>query len=89
VSTDLLVTALSASVPLYIEELRGLSVEDRLNIAHDAAQIVAEKGDVILYRSNKKGETAKAFNALARGLAALAFQPSGVTFLGMKFEVTP
>jgi hypothetical protein len=32
------------------------------------------------------GESAKAFNALARGIAALSFAPGGVTTFGMHFE---
>ena len=33
-------------------------------------------------------ETAAAFNALAEGLACLAFSPGGVTFYGLHFEAT-
>lgn len=84
-NSDLLAISLSAAVPLWIEELRYLSELDRNALAHEAAQIVAEKGDIIQYKSKKKGETAKAFNALAKGLAICAYQPGGVTFLGMHF----
>jgi hypothetical protein len=44
--------------------------------------MVAHHGDNILYRSKKKGESAKAFNALAKGLACLAFAPGGVNAFG-------
>lgn len=83
---DLLAISLSAAVPLWIEELRKLTDEERLVLAREAGQIIAEKGDIIQYRSKKKGETAKAFNALAKGLAICAFQPGGVNFRGMHFE---
>ena len=58
---ELLQATLSVAVPLWIEELRKLPESTRLQIAHDAAQVIAEKGDIILYRSKKKGETAAAF----------------------------
>lgn len=75
-----LAIALSAAVPLWIEQLRALPEETRLERGMRAAQIVAEKGDVIQFRSKRKGETAAAFNALAEGLACLAFTPGGVSF---------
>jgi ribosome modulation factor len=50
------------------------------------AQVVASKGDVILYRSKKRGETAEAFNALAEGIALLSFAPGGVHAFGLDFE---
>lgn len=49
-------------------------------------QLIAERGDVILYRSKKKGETAKMLNVLVESLSLLAFQPGGVTFGGMHFQ---
>lgn len=49
-------------------------------------QLIAERGDIILYRSKKKGETAKMMNVLTESLALLAFQPGGVTFGGMHFQ---
>lgn len=79
-------TALQVAIPLWIEQLKGLSWDDLTERAHRAAQIVAEKGDIIQYASTKPGETAKAFNALAEGVAVLSFCPGGVTFLGDHWE---
>lgn len=45
-------------------------------------QTLCEKGDLILFRSDKKGESAKAFNALAEALSYLTLVPGGVRFLG-------
>lgn len=84
---DLLQVSLATAVPLHIAELRGRSTEDLLRIAQESATEVASHGDVVLYRSKKKGATASAFNALARGLAVLAFAPGGVTFMEMHWEV--
>ena len=84
--TSLLATTLAAAVPLWIEELRPLPWSEIDHLAKECSQIIAEKGDVILYRSKKKGETARAFNALAKGIAALSFAPGGVKVFGMHFE---
>lgn len=82
----LLQGTLSISVPLYIEKWKNSSPEQRVERARECAQIVAEKGDVILFRTNKKGDSAKAFNALAEGIALLSFAPGGVTIFGLHFE---
>lgn len=76
---------LAVAVPLWIERLRGTDFSYRSERAHEAAQIIAEKGDIILHRG-KKGESAAAFNRLAESVAILAFQPGGITFLGDHWE---
>ncbi len=80
----LLTLSLSVAVPLWIEELRSLSFEERQALADP--QPVMEKGDVMMFGAGKKGEAAKVFNSLARNIAILAFQPGGVTCFGMHFE---
>lgn len=82
----LLGMALSAAVPIWIERLRlepWSYVQERANACAD---IVAGKGDIIMFRSKKKGETAGAFNALAEGIACLAFCPGGVKMFGEHWE---
>jgi len=81
--------ALEAAVPLWIAELAGSTFEERARRAHRCAQVVAEKGDLILYRSRRPGGTAESFNALAEGLACAAFQPGGVTAFGSHWEAAP
>jgi len=83
---DLLTIALSAAVPLRVEEFKRRPWSELQTRAAECAQIVAEKGDIIQYRSKKKGETAKAFNALAEGLAIGAFAPGGIRFAGLHFQ---
>jgi|SRR5579872_1737707 len=78
----LLPIALSAAVPLWIEKLKPLTTDQRIARADELSGIIAEHGDIILYRGGKKGESAKAFNALAEGLAIGAFQPGGATAFG-------
>lgn len=85
----LLKAALSVSVPLWIQELSPLSHEERLEIGLECACGLTQKGDNILYKSQRAGETAHAFNALAKGLACLSFQPGGVKFAGLHFEAQP
>lgn len=83
---NLMRATLQVAVPLHIEEMKGMPWEQIEELAHGTAQIIAEKGDVAQFKSEKKGESAKAFNAIARGLAALSFCPGGVTFLGDHWE---
>lgn len=82
---ELLRLTLSIAVSLWVEQLQKKSwaeVEERARVC---GQVVAEKGDIIQFRSKKKGETAEAFNRLAEGIAALSFAPGGVEFLGLHF----
>lgn len=82
---DLLTAALGAAVPLAILDMKDWTFEARQAKALECSGIIASQGDIILYRSSRKGETAKAFTALAFGLAALAYQPGGVTFMELHF----
>lgn len=81
---DLLKISLSAAVPLWIQEMKGLPWPQISKIAGDAGSFIAAHGDALMYKT--KGTTRDAFNHLARGLAALSFVPGGVTFAGMHFE---
>jgi hypothetical protein len=80
-----LVTALQVAVPLHITELAALPARIREPLierwAADAVEPAAHKGDALMF-GGKRGEAAAVFAALARGLAALAYQPGGVTVLG-------
>jgi len=82
----LLSTTLQLAVPLWIERLRSSGWEHIQARAKQCSQIVGEKGDVILFRGGKKGESAAAFNALAEGIACLAFAPGGVKIFGEHWE---
>jgi len=88
---SILPLSLAAAVPLWIEEFvrKGYTFDDVARVAAESGQVVAEKGDLILFKGKKKGETAAAFNALAKGIAALAFVPGGVRTFGMHFEADP
>ena len=70
---------LAFAVPVEMMRQADLSPSIRLAYAKEAAAIVPERGDVIQFSASG---TAKATAALIRGLAALAYQPGGVTFAG-------
>lgn len=77
-----------AAVPLWQEDLKRVPWEDIAAELPEIGQTIASQGDILLYRSKKKGETAKVFNATAKGIAALSFMPGGVTVFGLHFEAT-
>jgi len=79
---DVLVETLMLAVPLRIWEMRGWAPAARQRAAQRSAQVVAERGDDLMFGSRKTGRVAQVFNALAEGLAAAAFQPGGVRFAG-------
>ncbi len=83
---DLLKATLSAAVPLWALKLRAVPFAELLRRATDLGQVIAEKVDVVQFRSKRKGESAAAFNALAEAIAILSFMPNGVDFMGMHFE---
>jgi hypothetical protein len=85
-SDGLLRTALAAAVPLWIEDLKKRPLREVLARAPELGQLLAEKGDLLLFRGGKRGEAARLFNAAAEGIAALSFVPGGVTAFGMHFE---
>jgi len=88
-SDVLLAAALGAAVPIWVDQIvrEGWSDERRRCEAEECATVVASRGDVILFRSAKRGETAAAFNALAKGVALLSFQLGGVVCFGTRYSV--
>jgi hypothetical protein len=82
---------LQLAVPLWVAELQLLPPGHREHVAEqwrqEASRVVGEKGDALQFTSKlssrKAGPAATAFNALAKGIAALASYPGGVTLLGV------
>jgi len=64
-SGDLLTTALAVSVSLWLHKVKHYSQGYRVARAHELGQLIAEHGDLILFKSKRRGETAKYFNNLA------------------------
>jgi hypothetical protein len=86
-AADLLPTALDVAVPMFLAEL--LAVDDQIlrrraahTWARNAVDPLCAQGDILQYGGGKPGEVAAVFNHLARGLAAGAMVPGGVTFAG-------
>ena len=89
--STLLRTALSAGVPLRIMELQahgGVSPED-IVACSEYSILIGARGDLLMFRGGKKGETAAVFNTLVKVLAVLSFAPGGVDFLGDHWESAP
>lgn len=86
--SELLRMTLQAAVPLHAWEMQRMPLDHLLRLAPELSQTIAEKGDIIQFKSPKKGETAAAFNALAKALALLSFFPGGVRFMGDRYEHT-
>ena len=83
---DILLASLEAAVPLaWYDIVRHWSLNRRVEFCHKAADFIAEHGDIIMYRGKKKGESAEAFNTLAKALAVLASMPGGVKFSNLRF----
>ncbi len=89
---------LELAVPMWIEEFRNLSWDERMKVRDQCLVglgIGTDDGDALAGIAafacgsvGKPGQVAGAFNALAKGLALGALQPGGVTFAGMHFEAT-
>jgi hypothetical protein len=83
---DLLSISLQAAVPLWAEKLQSDSWEVLQNKIKEASTVISEHGDEILFKSKKKGETAKYFNIMAEAIAILSFCPGGITIFGSHYE---
>jgi hypothetical protein len=84
-----LVETLRFAVPTYIAEFRDAGPADLMRAGRAAALLVGERGDVLTFSGRKehtasqRSSVALAFNGLARGLGALAYNPGGITFAGL------
>src|SRR5437868_6723969 len=78
--------ALEFLVPMNIAEIRSLSFEERRARAAQDGQIIAEHADKLMYAPRKQPGV---LPALARGMAALAYQPGGVQAAGIHACVHP
>lgn len=79
---------LRLAVPMHVEEVRDWPATARAAAGRELGQVVAEKGDALMF-GGRKGEAARVFNALARGLALVSCQPGGVTFRGLHWCAWP
>jgi hypothetical protein len=84
---SLLQATLSVAVPMRIAELRDKPMEEILDpdVLSTIQARLAEAREEVLY-GGRCG--AKGFNALADGIARLAFLPGGIGILGMHFDAS-
>ncbi len=89
-NTDsLLKIALSFSVPLRIISLKengGVTEKDFKRVTEYNYNIFETSAEYLLFKSEKKGETAKMFNAVADAISVLSFVPGGITIFGSHWE---
>lgn len=83
---EVLRSTLQLAVPLWIDRVKAMPWSQRFLRACVCADAIASQGDVIMFRSGKKGETAEAFNRLAEGVAILSFATGGVKIFGDRYE---
>jgi hypothetical protein len=87
-----LIIALTAAVPLWLAELAAMHPDQRAPAVErwrtEGVKMICERGDILQYRGTKKGATAEAFNAMARGIAVLSTMPGGVPLGGVVFCAT-
>lgn len=95
----LLAICLSCAVPLWIEEVRRWDPAVRQTRAHEAGHVIAygagaaavatggkERNKSTAKKKRPNKGASEVFNAMAMGLAILAFCPGGVTFAGNHWE---
>ncbi|MBB2914900.1 hypothetical protein FHS43_006212 [Streptosporangium becharense] len=73
--------ALATLVPLNIAALRGTTFEQRRERVAGAADLIAGKADQMMFGTGKTATGV--LSALAMGIAVGAYQPGGVTVLGV------
>jgi hypothetical protein len=80
---------LDATVPLWIETIKSLTPEQRLEriteLNSDGLDFCLRM-EYVLHKGPKEGDTAKAFNDLAKAIALLSFCPGGVHSFGRHWE---
>ena len=86
----LLETMIAPAVFLRIvemEKLGGPTPEDMKKV-QETADMLGERGHVLLHGGGRKGECADLFNRTAHAIAVLAFAPGGVELFGTRFEAS-
>ena len=79
---------LDAAVPLWQWEYRKLSWDERMGILREIeGSDLCLRMEYLLHRGPKKGDSARAFNDLAKAAAILSFVPGGVRLFGRRWEM--
>jgi hypothetical protein len=84
---------MGVAVPMWIERMKDWPLGDIETRAHSLTDIVTSSQGIAAMvdpdarGTQRKGELANAFNALAEGIACLAHCPEGICFGGHHWEV--
>ena len=81
--------ALSAAVPLWMLRFQGYSAEERqeeIDRLNSEGVDFCMRMEYVLHKGPKPGDSAKAFNDLAKTIALLSFAPGGVSAFGSYWE---
>lgn len=79
--------ALYTAVPLWCREMRELGPEGReQELIRLQESDLCLRMEYVLFRGPKKGDSARAFNDLAKAIAILSFCPGGVKVFGVRYE---
>jgi hypothetical protein len=84
---------LGLTVPMWIDRMRSWHPDRRVHKGHELVEIIAYEQSVAAMcnpearGTAKRGEKGLAFNAVAQGLACLAYCPGGIVFAGHHWEV--
>lgn len=84
ITKTLLQSSLEVAVPLWIEAFKTYNWDELKRVMSDSEAVLETCAEGIIYRI--KGKSAKAFNALAKAIAALSFVPGGIEIFGIKWE---
>ncbi|MBC8488483.1 MAG: hypothetical protein H8D45_20845 [Bacteroidetes bacterium] len=84
ITKTLLTSSLEVAVPLWVESFRNYSWDKLKNVMNESQEVFGECAEAVLYRI--EGKSAKAFNALAKAIAALSYVPGGIEIFGMKWH---
>lgn len=77
---------LAAAVPLWIEKMKAMPWEERMEMIKGAGDALAFKGDILLFGGGKRGEQGDIFNQLAKAIAVMSFLPGGINTFGGHWE---
>jgi hypothetical protein len=84
----LLADTLAIAVPLWLRRWRmvGGPADSDWEWAQEFAWVLGSEGDKLLFKGEKKGQTAKLFNDLACAISIMAYAPGGCTVFGRHWE---
>ncbi len=85
----LLTTMLPFAVPMHAMEIASWPESKRAAALADAVAAYDENVHALLVPGPVPGQSAAAFNSLAKALAILAFRPEGVEALGLRWKFPP